>query len=151
MPTRENAMNGACKQTDRAWRGADRNGAAAVEFALTAPILFLFLFAALEFGRYNMLQQTANNAAFEAARQCILPGAAASDGQTVGLNILRAARMTGGAVAINPATITTTTTQVTATVTVPVTSNLWAASLFCKSTSITKSCTLTCDRVDSAP
>ena len=41
--------------------------------------------------------------------------------------------------------------RVTATVTVRVTSNLWTAALFCKSTSITKACTLTCDRVDSAP
>ncbi len=142
-------MSVACKQTTRGWFGADRKGAAAVEFALTAPILFLFLFAALEFGRYNMLQQTANNAAFEAARQCILPGAAAADGQTAGLNVLSAARIAGGAVAISPSTITTTTTKVTATVTVPVTRNLWTAAAFCKSTSITKSCTLTCDWVDS--
>jgi Flp pilus assembly protein TadG len=143
-------MSVARNQTGRGWFGTDRKGAAAVEFALTAPILFLFLFAALEFGRYNMLQQTANNAAFEAARQCILPGASATDGQNVGLNVLRAARITGGAVTINPSTITLTTTQVTATVTVPVTSNLWIAPAFCKSTSITKACTLTPDWIDSA-
>lgn len=129
---------------------ASREGATAVEFALTAPILILFLFAALEFGRYNMIQQTANNAAFEAARTCIVPGATASNGQTAGQNILNAVGIKGGTVTISPATITTATTTVTATVTIPVTSNLWTAPVFCKSTSTTKSCTLTCDWVDSA-
>ena len=90
-------------------KGTDRRGAAAVEFALTAPILFLFFFAALEFGRYNMIQQTANNAAFEAARQCILPGASASDGQTAGLGVLSKVGITGGTVTISPTTITKTT------------------------------------------
>ena len=129
---------------------ANRDGAAVVEFAITAPILFLFLFAALEFGRYNMILQTANNAAFEAARACVVPGAAAADGQTAGSNVLTAVGLNGGSVTINPATITNTTSQVTATVTVPVTSNLWTAPVFCKSSSVTKSCTLTCDWVDSA-
>ncbi len=129
---------------------AGRNGAAAVEFALTVPILTLFLFAALEFGRYNMLQQTAGNAAFEAARACIVPGATASNGQTAGQNILTAVGISGGTVSISPATITTTTTTVTATVTVPITSNLWLTPLFCKSTSTSKTCTLTCDWIDSA-
>jgi len=50
---------------DRNRRGPNRRcGVAAVEFALTAPILFLFLFAALELGRMNMIRQTANNAAY---------------------------------------------------------------------------------------
>ena len=143
-------MNAARHQTHRSRFLADRNGAVTVEFALTASILFLFLFAALEFGRYNMLQQTATNAAFEAARQCILPGAAASDGQTAGLGVLTAAEITGGAVAINPSTITTTTSTVTATVAVPVSKNLWVAPIFCKAGTVTKSCTLTVDWTDSA-
>jgi Flp pilus assembly protein TadG len=137
-------------RASRSRSAVNRDGATAVEFAITAPILFLFLFAALEFGRYNMIQQTANNAAFEAARACIVPGAAASNGQTAGLNVLKAVGLKGGTVSINPATITNTTTQVTATVTIPVTSNLWTAPVFCKSSSTTKICTLTCDWVDSA-
>ena len=127
-----------------------RRGAATVEFALTAPILFLFLFAALEFSRYNMLLQTANNAAFAAARACIVPGAAPSDGETAGQHVLGAVGIAGGTVDINPSTITLNTPQVTATVTIPVTRNLWITPVFCTATSVTKSCTLTCDWVDSA-
>ena len=96
-----------------------------------------------------MIQQTAGNAAFEAARQCILPGATAADGQTVGQRVLSAASVTG-TVTISPATITTTTTSVTVTVTVPVASNLWVPPVFCGSGSVTKSCTMTCDWVYSA-
>jgi Flp pilus assembly protein TadG len=143
-------MNAARRQTHRGRFHADRRGAVTVEFALTASILFLFLFAALEFSRYNMIQQTANNAAFEAARQCILPGAAASDGQTAGLNVLTAAQITGGAVAINPSTLSLTTSTVTATVTVPVASNLWVTPLFTGKGTVTKACTLTVDWTDSA-
>jgi Flp pilus assembly protein TadG len=129
---------------------AGREGAAAVEFALTAPILFLFLFAAIEFGRYNMIRQTANDAAFEAARSCIVPGATAANGQSAGLSVLNVVGLKGCTVSINPTTITSSTTTVTATVTVPITSNLWTASVFCKTSSITTNCTLTCDWVDSA-
>jgi Flp pilus assembly protein TadG len=143
-------MNVTRHQSNRGRFHADRNGAVTVEFALTAGILFLFLFAALEFSRYNMIQQTANNAAFEAARQCILPGAAADDGRTAGLGVLTAAQITGGAVAINPSTLTTTTSTVTATVTVPVASNLWVTPMFTGKGTVTKSCTLTTDWIDSA-
>jgi Flp pilus assembly protein TadG len=142
-------MNTMRHQAGRSRCAAKHRGVSAVEFALTAPILFLFLFATLEFGRYNMILQTTNEAAFEAARACIVPGAAASDGETAGRNIINAAGLSGGTVTINPATITTTTPQVTATVTVSITSNLWTSALFCKSGTTTKSCTLTCDWLDS--
>jgi Flp pilus assembly protein TadG len=150
-------MNARRYRAGRSRFAANRSGVSAVEFALTAPILFLFLFAALEFSRYNMILQTANNAAFEAARTCIVPGATASNGQTAGANILSASGISGGTVTIatipatSPPTITNTTTQITATVTIPITCNLWTSAVFCKGTSTTKSCTLTSDWVDSAP
>lgn len=128
----------------------DRRGAATVEFALTASIFFLILFASLEFARYNMILQTASNAAFDAARACIVPQAEAADGQAAGEAILSAAGIAGGTVTINPATIDYTTTDITATVTVPVTRNLWTSAVFFKQTQVTKTCTLTSDWVNSA-
>jgi Flp pilus assembly protein TadG len=143
-------MNTVSRGVGRAGIVANRRGAAAVEFALTGSILFLFLFAALEFSRYNMIAQTATNAAFEAARTCVVPGASAASGQTAGANILNAVGIAGGTVTMSPATITNTTTQVSATVTVSLASNLWISPVFCGSGTITKTCTLTCDWVDSA-
>ena len=134
---------------------ASRCGTAAVEFALTVPILLLFLFTALAFGRYNMIQQTVNNAAFEAARHCIVPGAAVADGQTAGLKVLSAGFVTGGSVTINPNPITITSTQVTATVTAPISSNLWVTQIPGISTKLfsgtaSKTFTMTVDLVDSS-
>ena len=61
-------MSALRRRTNRIRRFPGRRGAAAVEFAMTVPILFMLLFAALELGRMNMIRQTANNAAYEAAR-----------------------------------------------------------------------------------
>jgi Flp pilus assembly protein TadG len=142
-------MRGVCHRSGRGRRGSRRKGAVAVEFAFTAPLVFLFLFAALEFGRYNMIVQTATNAAFEAARHCIVPGAAASDGQTAGMGVLNAVGIKSATVTMNPTTITSATQQVTATVQIPVGSNLWLAPLFVQTGTLSRSCTLTCDWVDS--
>ena len=49
-------------------RSKIRRGATAVEFAITAPIFFLFLLASFEFGWLNVIRHTADNAAYEAAR-----------------------------------------------------------------------------------
>jgi Flp pilus assembly protein TadG len=56
-----------------------RRGATAVEFALTAPIFFVFLLSAFEFGWLNVIRHTADNAAYEAARAAIVPGATVAD------------------------------------------------------------------------
>jgi Flp pilus assembly protein TadG len=45
-----------------------RRGASALEFALIGPLLFLFLFAVLEYGRFIMIRQLLDNAAREGAR-----------------------------------------------------------------------------------
>ena len=56
-----------------------RRGAAAVEFAITAPIFILFLLSAFEFGWLNVMRHTADNAAYEAARAAMVPGATTAD------------------------------------------------------------------------
>ncbi|MCH8311023.1 MAG: pilus assembly protein, partial [Chloroflexi bacterium] len=52
---------------------ARRRGATAVEFAMVAPILFVFIFALIEFGRIVMVQHTVVNAAREGCRIASLP------------------------------------------------------------------------------
>jgi hypothetical protein len=60
-------------------RCSDRRGAVIVEFAITAPILLLLVFGAVEFSRANMLVNTASLAATEGARTGIVPGATAAE------------------------------------------------------------------------
>lgn len=52
----------------------NRAGAAAVEFAIVAPLFFLFVFGIIEFGRMVMVQQVITNASREGARVAVLDG-----------------------------------------------------------------------------
>lgn len=49
-----------------------RNGVAAIEFALVAPVFFLLVFAVVELGRMMMIQQSLTNAAREGCRKAVL-------------------------------------------------------------------------------
>ncbi len=49
-----------------------RRGAAAVEFAIVAPVFFLFVFGIIEYGRMVMVQQVLTNASREGARIGVL-------------------------------------------------------------------------------
>ena len=50
-----------------------RRGATTVEFAVVAPMFFLFLFGLFGFGRAVMIQQALSNAAREGVRKAVLP------------------------------------------------------------------------------
>lgn len=52
-----------------------RRGAAAVEFAICANIFFVLIFTCMEFARMNMIRNLAQDAAYFAARQAMVPGA----------------------------------------------------------------------------
>jgi Flp pilus assembly protein TadG len=53
----------------------NRRAAAAVEFAVVAPVFFLLVFGMIEYGRMVMVQQVITNASREGARQAVLDGA----------------------------------------------------------------------------
>ena len=60
-----------------------RQGATAVEFALVSPILFLLIFACIEFGRIMMIEAMVEQSAFEAARNVAVLGATTAEGEEV--------------------------------------------------------------------
>ena len=51
-----------------------RRGAAAVEFAVVAPVFLLLVFGMIEYGRMVMVQQVLTNASREGARCAVLDG-----------------------------------------------------------------------------
>lgn len=57
----------------------DRVGAAVVEFALVAPLFFLFVMGMVECGRMMMVQQILTNASREGARRAVLEGTVSAD------------------------------------------------------------------------
>src|SRR5215211_3849153 len=100
-----------------------RKGAVAVEFAITAPIFFLFLLAAFEFGWLNVIRHTADNAAYEAARAVMVPGATAAEATAKANSILNVVGARAAKINITPSNITNATTKVTVAIDVPMKSN----------------------------
>ncbi len=98
--------------------------------AIVAPILFIMLFAAIEFCGMNVQRHTADNAAYEAARRGIVPGATAADCEDVANRIMATVGAQNITVDVVPPNIFDTTEQVQVTVTVPVVNNGWITPIF---------------------
>ena len=120
----------------------NHRGAAAVEFAMTVPILFLFVFGAIEFSRANMIKNMIENAAMEGARHGMLPGSTAPECIAAAQELLDIMALNGATVTVDPATLTPTTPQVTVTVSVPLSQNSLAMSRFVIGESLNQSVTL---------
>jgi Flp pilus assembly protein TadG len=125
-----------------------RRGAAVVEFAVTAPIFFLFLLASFEFGWMNVLRHTADNAAYEAARAAMVPGGTAADATAKANSILKIVRARNAKVTVTPSVITTSTKSVTVDVDVPMSSNALVLPRFTSKTILHSESTLRTERPD---
>ncbi|UUO07391.1 pilus assembly protein [Blastopirellula sp. J2-11] len=106
-------------------RNTQRHGAAIVEFAFAAPILFMFILACVEFGRLTMIRHTADNAAYEAARYAMVPGATSSEAKEKATQLLATVGARKVEVDVNPAVLEPETKSITVTVRVPVAGNSW--------------------------
>lgn len=120
-----------------------RQGATAVEFALTAPVLFALLFGALELGHANMVFNTAEAACYEGARVGILPGATVAECEQATREKLTAVKIKNATVQVTPSNLNTLSTTVTIKVTVPYSSNAIIVPFFTRNLVIQRECTLT--------
>ncbi len=127
---------------------ADRGGAVTVEFALTVPVLFLLVFAQLEFARANMIRHAIKTACYEGTRVGIVPGATAADVEDAAEFVLNAVSLTDFDLTVEPSVITSDTTSVTVTIDVPVAENSWLIPTFLNGTVLSNSMTLDRERVD---
>jgi Flp pilus assembly protein TadG len=125
-----------------------RRGAVAVEFAITVPIFFLFLLAAFEFGWLNVVRHTADNAAYEAARAVVVPGATAAEATAKANSILNVVGARGAKIKITPANITTSTTAVTVAIDIPMSSNGLITPRFTGKTTLHSQSTLRTERAE---
>ena len=121
---------------------AVRSGATVVEFAFVAPVLFLLVFSAIEFARVNMIKHTVENAAYEAARRGIVPGATSDNVLAVADSFLATASIKGATVDISPAAIAPSTEELTVSITVSLDSNGWITPLYFNGKTVSASCTL---------
>jgi Flp pilus assembly protein TadG len=99
-------------------------GAAAVEASLVIPIFLLAVFETIEFSRVNMIRSLAQDAAYEAARACMVDGATTAEATNRAKQILGLIGTRGVTVSINDGAGLTATSQVVkVSVNVPLTQN----------------------------
>jgi len=82
-----------------------RRGTAVVEMAVVAPLLFMLIFGAIEFGRALMVQQVLTNASREGARRGVLEQTTSAEVQSLVLDYLRNSSVTGATVSVSPASL----------------------------------------------
>ena len=119
-----------------------RRGAAAVEFAVVAPLLFLFFFAAFEFCRVAMIRHTADNAVYEACRAGIIPGATAIDAQQEAQRIMASLGVNNVNISVTPSSIVRDTPEITVRMEVPLDTNSFVPNQFVAGRSIVRELTL---------
>lgn len=125
----------------------NRGGAAAVEFAIVAPVFFGFTLGMIEIGRAVMVQQIITTASREGARQAVLDGASQSAVTTFISNYLTSASVSAGSlnVAFSPGLPTASgyNGPVTVTVSLPFNQVSWSPSpIFLNGSTLTASTTM---------
>lgn len=128
-----------------------RRGTTVVEFAVVAPLFFTLLFATIEFATLNTIRNTCNNAAYEAARVLVVPGAVAADGITEAERILAIVGVDAMTVTVEPSVIDQATQNVTVRVEVPYAENAILVPVFTGNVVLTSEFTLKTERYDGIP
>lgn len=107
-----------------------RRGAAAVEFAIVAPLFFLLVMGMIEYGRMVMVQQVITNASREGARRAVLDGATTAAVQTTVANYMTSANITSPTVTVtpNPPSGAASGSPITVTVSIPFSQVSWLPS-----------------------
>lgn len=121
-----------------------RCGAAAVEFALTLPLLLTIVLGTMETCSMLHLKQTLHIAAYEAARVSLVPKTTAAQVSYAGQAILTDRKVKGSSISISPSSFSTApiSSYITVTVTAPSNSNFGVPLLFFKDKTITGTCSM---------
>jgi Flp pilus assembly protein TadG len=122
---------------------AARRGAVVVEFAMTAGLLFMILFASIEFMRVNTIVNSTENAAYEGARAAIVPGSKVKDAKDAARGMLRAIGVRGAKIDVQPNPLQPDSPEVTVTIDVPLDNNSFITPRYFLGKTLTKTCTLT--------
>ncbi len=92
------------RKLDKVYRSyrKKRRGAAAVEFAIVAPVFFLLVFGMIEYGRMVMVQQVITNASREGARVGVLDGSDHQDVVDIVTQYLTSGSIQGANITVTP-------------------------------------------------
>ncbi|MFN9911010.1 MAG: TadE/TadG family type IV pilus assembly protein, partial [Pirellulaceae bacterium] len=107
-----------------------RLGAVTIEMAFVLPLVFLLFLGGIEMARLQMIRHLADNAAYEAARNVMVPGASVAEAEKVANDIMKVAGISGAKITVTPNPIKEDTKIVKVSLQIPAKSNLWTAATF---------------------
>ncbi|MEM9826209.1 MAG: TadE/TadG family type IV pilus assembly protein [Planctomycetota bacterium] len=113
-----------------------------IEFAIVAPLVFLFFFAAFEFCRAAMIRHTVDNAVYESTRVGIIPGSTAREVRGEANRILSTVGISSASVNVIPVRLRRDTSEVTVRITVPLDDNSFVPPTFFGGRTLTRELTL---------
>lgn len=122
-------------------------GSNVFEFALTFSVLLVLLVGLIEIAHLHNIRHAADNAAYEAARTVVVPGASASDASARASQLLARAGVSDAKVVVSPSPIGETTDKVTVRVEVPIEKNSWLPRSMTNNRSIARETTLMTERM----
>lgn len=136
-------------------RRTRRDGAQLVELAMVLPVFFLLILGGIEFGRLLFLRHSAEQAAYEACRVAVVPGATLAMVRQRGLEILTATGLRFSQIDLvtdrGTSVIDEQTRSVTVRVTVPLNGNSLLTPFFFQQPSIQAQLTLDHENVAFGP
>lgn len=97
-----------------------------------------------------MIRQSVENAVYEGARRGVVPGATADNCRDSAQAVLNSISANGAIITVDPTVITKDSTEVTVSVTVPVSSNSWVTPVFFAGRSIASEMTMRRERFDTS-
>ena len=112
-------------------------------------VLFTLIFTSVEFSRLNLIRNLAQDAAYFAARNSMVPGATADEATAVANEILGYMNTQNASISINNGLgVTTASDEITVTVTVPIADNAFFISSFADNANIVATATMRTERYD---
>lgn len=119
-----------------------RRGAAAVEFAMTLPVLLLLMFGGYELSRANMMMHTCESAAYEAARLGIVPGASAATVEAEAQRVLNTIGIQNATITVEPANLDEASESIDVTISFSFADNSLFVPVFMGSEPFRRTCSL---------
>ena len=130
-------------------RATNREGVTSVEFAMVAPIFFLVVFICIEFCRLNMIRNLTQDAAYFAARDCMVPGATSAEAIETANEILSFMNTQGATVVVNDdEEIDRESREISVRITVPLNENSFLVPKFTGDIEFTAVATMRTERYD---
>ncbi len=120
-----------------------------VEFSLVLPVFLLILFAGFEFSRICLVRNAAHNAAYQATRRVMVPGATVADANAEATRLLSIFGVNSFTLTVTPTPITLESDRVTVSIAIPASQCGWITPRFTNSLTIRAGSTLFAERVRS--